>query len=538
MLRTKFLQRIAATTVICLSIVGMARAADQPKVSSPAKGDVVQATEGRRDKPLPKPIALHPANGKYFLFRNRPLALITATEHYGSVVNRAFDFDRYLADAADKKQTMTRTFLLFREQQSSRNPSSPVKPESPDYLAPYPRTGPGKALDGEPQYDLDRWNDEYFTRLRKFLDRASALGIVVELTLFSNTYGDNVWALNPLRAANNIQKVGAVEWQDYNTLKDPVLNARQFAYVDKILDETYRYDNVYYEICNEPGGGMPGHATPAEVDRWQAEVARAVREKLDRLGSKHLIFASQAFSYTPKFTQQLDDTYSFSWVDAVNVHPLPNTVLGGRAFELGNFMSKELKLAEYAAFCRAAQDYPKPCVMDEDNAATLYRDPVGWTIHRKRAWIAALSQAHYDFIDFSITVGSEAGTKESSEQIRTWMKHLSTFLHGFPFVGAAPLADWVEKKPEHVVSATLGVGGVQYVTYLADDREVTDPAAGTPIEGEIVVRLSAGDYQVSVFSPTTGKREALSRVSGGTEPVSIKLPPLVHDVVLVVLRAR
>ncbi len=176
-------------------------------------------------------------------------------------------------------------------------------------------------------------------------------------------------------------------------------------------------------------------------------------------------------------------------------------------------------------------------MLDEDNAATLYRDPVGWTIHRKRAWVAALSQAHYDFIDFSITVGSEAGTKESSAQIRTWMKHLSTFLHSFPFVGAAPLADWVEKKPEHVVSATLGVGGVQYVTYLADAREVTDQAAGTPIEGEVTVRLSAGDYQVSAFSPTTGKREALMRVSGGNQPVSIKLPPVVHDMVLVVLRA-
>ena len=75
------------------------------------------------------------------------------------MVNRAFDFERYLADAADKRQTLTRTFLLFREQQSSRNPSSPVKPESPDYLAPYPRSGPGKAMDGEPMYDLDQWNE-------------------------------------------------------------------------------------------------------------------------------------------------------------------------------------------------------------------------------------------------------------------------------------------------------------------------------------------------------------------------------------------
>ncbi len=74
--------------------------------------------EARDDAPLPPSIAIHPDNPKYFLFRDRPLALVTASEHYGSVVNRAFDFERYLADAADKHQTLTRTFLLFREQQS------------------------------------------------------------------------------------------------------------------------------------------------------------------------------------------------------------------------------------------------------------------------------------------------------------------------------------------------------------------------------------------------------------------------------------
>ena len=52
------------------------------------------------------PISIHPKNPKYFLFRGKPLALITATEHYGSVVNSRFDFERYLQDAADKKQTL------------------------------------------------------------------------------------------------------------------------------------------------------------------------------------------------------------------------------------------------------------------------------------------------------------------------------------------------------------------------------------------------------------------------------------------------
>jgi len=38
-----------------------------------------------------KPVAIHPGNPKYFIFRDKPLALITATEHHGPVVNRRFD---------------------------------------------------------------------------------------------------------------------------------------------------------------------------------------------------------------------------------------------------------------------------------------------------------------------------------------------------------------------------------------------------------------------------------------------------------------
>jgi len=125
------------------------------------------------------PIAIHPENPKYFLFRGKPLVLVAASEHYGSVINRRFDFARYLAEAADKKQTLTRTFLLYRELQSARNPYSPLKAESPDFVAPYTRPGPGKAMDGEPKYDLDRWNPEYFARLHRFLSMASDLGIVV-----------------------------------------------------------------------------------------------------------------------------------------------------------------------------------------------------------------------------------------------------------------------------------------------------------------------------------------------------------------------
>jgi len=476
-------------------------------------------------------VSLHPENPRYFLFRGKPLVLIAATEHYGSVINRPFDFERYLADAADKRQTVTRTFLLFREQQSARNPSSPCKPESPDFVTPWPRTGPGNAIDGEPRFDLDQWNPEYFRRLHRFLSRASELGIVVELTLFSNTYGDSVWALNPLRAENNLQGVGKIPWYEYTTLHNGPLVERQMAYLSKIIQETSRYDNVYYEICNESGGNADPHASVADVDAWQERVARLVRDELARLKRPHLVFGSQAFGYKPAFRQELDQSFAEKTFDAVNVHPLPGLVLAGKEYMLGHFMSKQLVLKDFRDFCRASQAFRKPCVPDEDNTASMYRDPIGWTIHRKRAWVALLSQCHYDYIDFSITVGSETGTRQSSRMLRTWMKHLSDFMQTIDFVHAKSEPDWIVQRPPHVVDAALTLPG-GYVAYLADDREVTDPSGGSPISGAVSLRIPKGNYRASSYSPITGASSPGIVIKGADTPVSIELAPFEHDVVL------
>ena len=46
-------------------------------------------------------VRIAPDNPKYLWFRGKPLVLISASEHYGSVINRPFDYEKYLADAAD-----------------------------------------------------------------------------------------------------------------------------------------------------------------------------------------------------------------------------------------------------------------------------------------------------------------------------------------------------------------------------------------------------------------------------------------------------
>jgi hypothetical protein len=470
-------------------------------------------------------------NPRYLFFRNKPIVLLAASEHYGSVINRPFDFEKYLDDAALHRMTVTRTFLLYRELQSARNPSSPCKPESPDYIAPWPRVGPETALDGEPIYDLDHWNPEYFARLHAFLDAASKRGIIVELTLFSNTYSENTWALNPLRAENNRQHVGKIDWEEYITLKNPELVWQQKEYLRKILEETSGYDNVYYEICNEPGGGIPGHATPEEVDAWQEEMARLAREELKKLGRPHLLAGQQAFTYGSPNVFPMDRTFDGGVFDIVNDHPLPYTEFGGKTYDMGNFMSKELNLAEVAAFCRAAYEKKKPTVLDEDNTASMYRDNTGWIIHRKRAWTALMNGANYDYIDFSITVGSEQGTPASRAAIRSWMEYLSDFMASFDYVHSAPSLEWIRFSGDDLVGSGFVSSNRDFVAYLADAREVKDTSAGQPIHTNVRLTLPAGAYDVTLYSPKTGQYSPGIRVSGGADS-AFDLPAFTDDVVL------
>src|SRR5438093_13193566 len=57
-----------------------------------------------------QPLALHPDNPHYFLFRGKPTVLITSGEHYGAVLNQDFDYTKYLNTLARDRLNGTRTW--------------------------------------------------------------------------------------------------------------------------------------------------------------------------------------------------------------------------------------------------------------------------------------------------------------------------------------------------------------------------------------------------------------------------------------------
>jgi len=485
---------------------------------------------------LSRPISIHPDNPKVFLFRGKPRMLLTATEHYGAVMNRPFDFARYVAQAAEEGMTLTRLFTLFRELQSAHNPYSTCKPESTDYIAPFERTGPGNALDGLPRYDLDRPNPEFFDRLERFVSLASDAGIVVEVVLLSNTYGPEVWALNPLHHLNNVNDLEEIRWPESMCRRHARLLKRQATHVRSIVEATKRFDNVIYEVCNEPGGGFPGegHPGPSEVNEWLEELAAVARKADSRPPGNHLIAGQEAFDYEP-FTQLSDKAFDAMSMDVVTIHPLPSTVYDGNAYDMGAFMSKQLCLRALRDYCLATHHERKPLNMDEDNVASRFRDPDGWTIHRKRAWTTLMCGCHYDYIDFSVWPHLETGTTESRRHVRAWFGHLSRFAHSIDLASACPVPGAVTHRPPHTLESVLAVPGEDYRVYLADERELDVPGAGEPMHGELGLSLPAGEYRAALFSPETGLFSPEVTVSGGSE-TRLKLAGFRHDIAARLLR--
>jgi hypothetical protein len=226
----------------------------------------------------------HPVNPRYFLFRNKPTVLVTSGEHYGAVLNRDFDYTPYLNELQARKFNLTRTFSgVYREIPGSFGiVDNTLAPAKGRFLCPWARSQTPGSGDGGNKFDLSQWDADYFARLKDFLTQANKRDIVVELVLFCTIYDDGLWAVNPMNAANNVQGAGKVGRLDVYTLKDKTLTAAQEALVGKLAAELKDFENVYYEICNEP---YFGGVTRAWTDRMIAVLREA--EKGSRV--QHLI---------------------------------------------------------------------------------------------------------------------------------------------------------------------------------------------------------------------------------------------------------
>jgi hypothetical protein len=198
-----------------------------------------------------KPLALHPENGHYFLFRGKPTVIVTSAEHYGAVLNLDFDYVKYLDELAAHGLNNTRTWAgAYCEDDKSfniaRNTLAPAKGR---FICPWARSDQAGYPNGGNKFDLTKWDEAYFKRLKDFLTQASQRGVIVEMVLFCPFYEDSMWKISPQNAANNVNDVGRCQRTEAYTLdKNGGLLAIQKEMTRKIVRELNEFDNLYYDL--------------------------------------------------------------------------------------------------------------------------------------------------------------------------------------------------------------------------------------------------------------------------------------------------
>jgi len=461
-----------------------------------------------------RPLRLHPDNPHYFLFRGKPTVLIASGEHYGSVINPDFDYRTYLDTLQKEGGNLTRTVAgtmceSIRTIQWRGGDQNPLAPREGKLLVPWVRSDkPGYAFGGN-KFDLDRWDEAYFRRLRDFVREAGKRGIVVEFNLFYAQYGlDNgdgfgSWGLSPLYFKNNVNGIGDVTWDRVNTRADKGLLARQIAVLKKTLTELNEFDNVYYEICDEP---YCSGASPKETDDWQQLLIETIVGVEKALPNQHLIAVNYANGYS------------------VVEKPHP-------AVSVLNF-----HYAHPPAAAPINYHHNKVVAFDETSGGQHTEK------RRREAWKFLLSGgAVYNNLDPSFATDDPTGSGKVKQAdgtfdgrpLRAQLKILKDFMDGLDFLRMRPERRVAQQRPRTEGDMyALVEPGKQYAVYISNEVYVGREDMHT----ELDLDLPEGRYQAEWLHPATGKvhKDEPFNHAGGSR--HIDSPRYTEDIALRLLR--
>lgn len=239
------------------------------------------------------PLRLHPTNQRYFTDDTGRAILLTGSHTWNCLVDMAppgsdatFDFDAYLDWMAGYPHNFMRlwTWELLSWDTSGNREKQPKSHRV--WPQPWQRTGPGKALDGNPKFDLTKFDEDYFKRLRTRVEAAGDQGIYTAVMLFEGwglQFAPDAWRNHPMHPENNINGIdgdldGDGKGLEVHSGRSKEITELQRAYVRKVIDTVNDLDNVLYEISNE------NH--PASTE-WQYAMIRFIKEYEKKKPKQH-----------------------------------------------------------------------------------------------------------------------------------------------------------------------------------------------------------------------------------------------------------
>jgi hypothetical protein len=427
-------------------------------------------------------LKLCPSNHHYLMYQEKPVILITSAEHYGALINLNFNYLPYLNALHKEGMNNTRIFSgTYVERKTDikfMQYGNTLAPQPGSLICPWERSNTPGYANGGNKFDLDKWNERYFSRIKDILKQAAKRKIMVEFTLFGNQYSDGIYSYSPLYPDNNIQGVGIKRKNGFlyfQSLKDSALVARQDAMVIKIVKELNKFNNLYYEISNEPYNEVKDSSL---VDKWHVHIAALIRETEKSLPKKHLIASDQAI---------VDN----SNIDIANYHYVHISNIPG--FDSLLRLNKVISMDETMGSLKDA---------NPDNV-------------RVEAWDFILhGGGAYDNLSWEYTTKKPQGTP-GADTIRKYLQHLQQFIGSFDFLGMKYSPGILVRSPGKAITRVLAEKGRQYALYIhhsKPDNAVPDVsqfisnyvAEVASFHDTVTLSIPKGVYRVRWYNPATG----------------------------------
>lgn len=400
---------------------------------------------------------LFPENPHYVEFRGQPALLIGSGEHYGAVLNADFDYLPYLDTLARDGLNLVRVFSgTYRELPGEFGiQDNNLAPLPDQFVAPWRKAAGGR-------YDLTDYNPDYFSRLRSFISQAAERGIVVEVSLFCFWYNDALWEASPMHPANNLQEVGPVKKEQVYSLQNNDLLPYQEDFARRLADELKAFDNLYFEMINEP---YSRHDHTSDLD-WQHHIAAIIGDAERHLPAQHLI----AINYNNR-TQY------------VQPHP---------AVSICNF--------HYAIPEAVKLNYHLDLLIadDETGFCGQVADP-----YRREAWLFMLAGGGaFSHLDYSFTCQHPAGDAPiqgstpgyGGADLRWQLGFMKRFLESAAVWKMQPYNEIFAWNASVVPAQVMGIPHERYVAYFSENQPGRTH----------LLSLPAGRYQVEWINPVTG----------------------------------
>ncbi len=305
-----------------------------------------------------------------------------------------------------------------------------------------------------------------------------------------------------MNATNNINGIGDCPREEVYTMKYRDLLDIQLDVTRKIIHELRGYDNLYYEICNEPYfGGV--------TMEWQHKIVDTIVEAEKDFAEKHLI--SMNIANGKKKVE--------------NPHP---------AVSIFNFH-----------YCvppdTVAMNYNLNKVIGENETGFRGKADI---LYRTEGWDFLLAGgALYNNLDYSFTAKHPGGTFRDykspgggSVELREQLGILKRFLYNFDFVHMKPKNSVIRNVSPKLTAGALVNPGKEYAVYLhvplpKKPKDLQERQRDN-INATITLRLPRGSYAAEWINTKTGKMEKREKFDHADGNKQLHSPQFDNDVAL------